>query len=145
MKTSELIGPALEWAVAKCEAFDTRNNYIVWVTIDNGVIEFYCCADDWEHAYEQASLAYPNGKVAATDEIPEYSPSANWSQGGPIIERERISTLYMPEQLKWWATNKDPGEEESMGYAGPTPLIAAMRCYVTSKLGEEVEIPEAIR
>ena len=27
---------------------------------------------------------------------------------------------------------------------GPTPLIAAMRCYVTSKLGDEVEIPEAL-
>lgn len=25
---------------------------------------------------------------------------------------------------------------------GPTPLIAAMRCYVASKLGEEVEIPD---
>ena len=25
---------------------------------------------------------------------------------------------------------------------GPTPLIAAMRCYVTSKLGDEVEIPK---
>ena len=24
---------------------------------------------------------------------------------------------------------------------GPTPLIAAMRCYVASKLGDEVEVP----
>ena len=24
---------------------------------------------------------------------------------------------------------------------GPTPLIAAMRCYVASKLGDEIEIP----
>lgn len=27
---------------------------------------------------------------------------------------------------------------------GPTPLIAAMRCYVASKLGDEVEIPEEL-
>jgi hypothetical protein len=27
---------------------------------------------------------------------------------------------------------------------GPTPLIAAMRCYVASKLGDAVEIPEEL-
>jgi hypothetical protein len=29
--------------------------------------------------------------------------------------------------------------------SGPTPLIAAMRCYVASKLGDEIEIPENLR
>jgi hypothetical protein len=29
------------------------------------------------------------------------------------------------------------------GY-GHTPLIAAMRCYVASKLGDEVEIPQEL-
>jgi hypothetical protein len=28
---------------------------------------------------------------------------------------------------------------------GPTPLIAAMRCYVQSKLGDEVEAPEELQ
>jgi hypothetical protein len=27
---------------------------------------------------------------------------------------------------------------------GPTPLIAAMRCYVASKLGDEVDVPEEL-
>jgi hypothetical protein len=27
---------------------------------------------------------------------------------------------------------------------GSTPLIAAMRCYVASKLGDEVEIPKEL-
>lgn len=30
-------------------------------------------------------------------------------------------------------------------YFGPTPLIAAMRCYVASKLGDEVEVPEELK
>lgn len=29
-------------------------------------------------------------------------------------------------------------------FVGPTPLIAAMRCYVASKLGDEVEVPEEL-
>jgi hypothetical protein len=28
---------------------------------------------------------------------------------------------------------------------GPTPLIAAMRCYVASRLGDEVDVPEELK
>ena len=64
-----------------------------------------------------------------------YKPSLAWEQGGPIIERERIeSHWHIP--LEMWAAQHDV----NLRY-GPTPLIAAMRCYVASKLGEEVEVP----
>ena len=99
MKTNELTGAALDWAVAKCE----------------GVI---------------------NGDALDTGFILEggYVPSTDWAQGGPIIEREGIAVFG-----DWQATL---GEET---YNGPTPLIAAMRCYVASKLGDEVEIPEELK
>ena len=71
--------------------------------------------------------------------------STDWSQGGPIIEREG-GTL--------WSTNADgwrykacydfTNDKEGAVMHGPTPLIAAMRCYVASKLGEEVEIPNEL-
>jgi hypothetical protein len=64
-------------------------------------------------------------------------PSTDWSQGGPIIERERISITH---QVGRWAAQTD---DDLFAY-GPTPLIAAMRCYVASKLGDEVEIPEEL-
>ena len=60
-------------------------------------------------------------------------PSTDWEQGGPIIEREGIA-IYLYGDGEWQAVL----EKE---YEGPTPLIAAMRCYVASKLGEEIEIP----
>ena len=66
------------------------------------------------------------------DNCPEYS--INWSQGGPIIEREKI-------ELEWhgnyWLAQIRADEE----WYGPTPLIAAMRCYVAYKLGDEVDVP----
>ena len=68
-----------------------------------------------------------------------YSPSTDWSQGGPIIERERIA-VQSPNDKGWYATDYMFKTYES----GPTPLIAAMRCYVTSKLGETVEIPKGL-
>lgn len=71
------------------------------------------------------------------DEIPEYKPSINWALGGAIIEREGIS-LYLYGDLEW---NAHLGGKE---YCATTPLVAAMRCYVASKLGDEVEVPEEL-
>lgn len=67
--------------------------------------------------------------------------STNWSQGGPIIEREKYNLNYDVSQAPdvWQA---DDGVD-NVGN-GPTPLIAAMRCYVASKLGDEVDIPEEL-
>jgi hypothetical protein len=66
-----------------------------------------------------------------------YSYSTNWIFGGPIIERERINLEpFSNINGEQWSAD---GEWDS-----PTPLIAAMRCYVASKLGDEVEIPEEL-
>ena len=65
--------------------------------------------------------------------------STNWSQGGPIIDRERISLRHIGKSIKGdiW----DAGDNE---IEGPTPLIAAMRCYCASKLGDTVEVPDEL-
>ena len=65
--------------------------------------------------------------------------STDWSQGGPIIEREGIELLCESLGFRWVAIPQKGPE-----WRGPTPLIAAMRCYVASKLGDEVEIPEGL-
>ena len=54
--------------------------------------------------------------------------------GGPIIERERIALL-PGVGLPDWSAVKAPNFKAS----ADTPLIAAMRCFVASKFGEEVE------
>ena len=76
-----------------------------------------------------------------------FNPSTNWAQGGPIIEREIISVSHDTTctTVEWAAWTPAPirDEAEAFGY-GPTPLIAAMRCYVASKMGDNVEIPEEL-
>jgi hypothetical protein len=73
--------------------------------------------------------------------------STDWAQGGPIIEREIISVSHdtAGQTIEWAAWTPAPirDEAEAFGY-GPTPLIAAMRCYVASKLGDEVDVPEEL-
>lgn len=66
--------------------------------------------------------------------------SADWNQGGPIIERERI-TIHCAEAGRWgaWIKNPDPSAWAHKGDGeGEAPLIAAMRAYVASKFGDEV-------
>jgi hypothetical protein len=63
----------------------------------------------------------------------------DWSLAGEIIERERISVncvyaVITPEnQAQAWCADDKNGDHVQ---TGPTPLIAAMRCYVASKQGE---------
>jgi hypothetical protein len=67
--------------------------------------------------------------------------STDWAQGGPIIEREAISLQWVNESL-WEAYISDSvGVYVEFSESGPTPLIAAMQCYVASKLGDEVDLP----
>lgn len=94
MKTSELQGAALDWAVTQCEQF--------------------------------------------VEDV--FEPSENWADGGPIIEREKIG-LKCHSDGTWEASHP----ECLYWKRGETPLVAAMRCYVASKLGDEIEIPEELR
>jgi hypothetical protein len=70
-----------------------------------------------------------------------FRPSTEWAQGGPIIEREGIRIVEVAGDV-WGAvySRGDVGRE----HFAETPLIAAMRCYVASKLGDEVEIPKEL-
>ena len=75
-----------------------------------------------------------------------YSPSTDWSQGGPIIEREGITLDYDAyDQDKLWEARHYASDGTLLNNEyGDTPLIAAMRCYVASKLGDEVDVPEEL-
>ena len=109
MKTGELDGIVLDWAVAKCEGIEEKN----WYWNDDRL----CFSDLWEIDFE---------------------PSINWSQAGLIIERERISVWARANE---WAAETFIPNHEGREETGATPLVAAMRCYVASNLGDEVEIP----
>lgn len=76
--------------------------------------------------------------------VPKYS--TDWAQGGPIIERERIGLSWVASNyfnvMGCWSAHI-PQTNRKLFYAS-TPLIAAMRCYVASKLGDLIEISEEL-
>lgn len=69
-----------------------------------------------------------------------YRPSTDWDQGGPLIEQHQYNLNYdVSQSPNVWQADNDLDEVGN----GPTQLIAAMRAIVSSKLGDEVEIPDA--
>ena len=105
MKTSELTGAALDWAVAI--ALGKRPSLFIY--------------------QRTGSLA------------PEHNYSTDGAQGILIMERENISVTSQTNGHSWAAKGA-----HNYSY-GPTPLTALMRCYVASKMGDEVEIPEELK
>ncbi len=84
-------------------------------------------------------------------------PSMDWSLAGPIIERAGIDILLRygslpPNHVQdvWDAVIKPEfyksgrprsGVKKEVIASGPNPLVAAMRAYVISRVGDKIEIP----
>ena len=95
---------------------------------------------DWAVAKCEGSSSYPS--VAAQARM-KYS--TDWALAGPIIERMMEGHFFFMENDRG-NTHVAYGltEHDNVHGYGPTPLIAAMRCYVASKLGNTVDIPEEL-
>ena len=66
----------------------------------------------------------------------------DWSRGGPLIERENICLDRLGQSGRgvWCAYIAPDGAFEF----GPTPLIAAMRCFVRAQLGDRIDLPKEL-
>ena len=120
MKVANATGAQLDWMVAKCEGMSNLDERVTFEGVR------------WAGDFIQ--------------------PSKHWSEGGPIIEREKIRIS--PNLNETWSaqirhTTTHPLVDHPVlaGWTnkhGPTPLIAAMRCFVASRLSEEVEVPDEL-
>ena len=112
-----LSGRALDWAVAKALG---RN--FVWID----------SADEFGEWDLEDSCAF--------EPLPRYSEQ--WQHGGPVLDKFQICVdsreLPIRTSIGWVPVL---GLELHRAQ-GPTVLISAMRCFVLSKLGRQVEVPD---
>jgi hypothetical protein len=94
VKTSELTGTALDWAVAKCEGH-TVKTYRNWLETEND----YWKGRDCYFAQNHPVIVFPGGVKAAL--VPAYS--TDFTQAGPIIESERIDVFSITYGSGWCA------------------------------------------
>lgn len=120
IKTADLIDAPLDWVVATIEGYgELRRN---------------------PHAFDQSLIMNRRDGQCVLFFSLKYS--TDWAQGGPIIEREGISLNLWAEF--GWRAGARTGKSPASFYSGPTPLVAAMRCFVAAHLGDEVEIPDEL-
>lgn len=125
MKTSELTGVALDWAVAKCEGMDK------YFDPEDG-----CALDNEGCAYEPSCNWAQGGPIIEREGIHLASYQSCWT-----------ATLWKNPNLRGNYGSRAAHEENPiivLHKSGETPLIAAMRVYVARKLGDEVEVPHEL-
>ncbi|MDE9545269.1 phage protein NinX family protein [Xenorhabdus bovienii] len=120
IKTSELTGRALDWAVARA---------IGAVEITEGTTR---------------RLELPDGYSVYDRYASTFSPSTTWSQCGPLIEKHHVELNFNSVSEEWSAYIFNFKELESVIEDGDTPQIAICRAVVAAQLGYEVEIPDEL-
>lgn len=70
--------------------------------------------------------------------------SQDWKQGGEIIERERIALSPSTETPNVLASLFNVEKGTAFHARASTPLTAAMLCYVGSRLGGAIDVPEVL-
>ena len=117
MKTEQLTGVALDWAVANCEALMDGSDEDI-----RGLMWGYKPSIDWDQG----------GPIIERERInllcrkqPSDPNRARWS-----------AFIYR------FSHHMGENDSSITNLDGQTPLIAAMRCYVFTHFGSEILIPE---
>ena len=132
VRVRDLGGAALDWAVAVIEGRTIRRDpmalydrsYWVWEETPSG----FGGIDIRKSVYMRI------GK--------DYSPSTDWGQCGPLLEKHSISLERRHDG--WWAAScrYNYADEPRFLHLAHEPLVAAMRCLVATKFGDTFGVPE---
>ncbi|WP_238738851.1 phage protein NinX family protein [Pseudomonas putida] len=122
VRVSNLIGAPLDWAVAKVESVETS----------------------WRYGRELVQV-HDRGGIKVIESIRSiYSPSADWSQGGPLVDKHHGGLHYEAHLADAnFRYSSGPGRSGFWCY-GPTALIAFCRGLVKAKLGDTVQVPKEL-
>ena len=132
MKASELTGAQLDHWVARANGW-TAARY----DLHSGSYFEPDQIDGLDHWIEK------DAEPEYRHTIDLWKPSTDWAQGGVIIEMLLINFYTSPEDLEIPILARIPGGGDAAVQPGPTNLVAAMRSYVASRVGEEIAHEQA--
>jgi hypothetical protein len=121
VKTADMTTRQMNWAVAIClgfTEFDFWHTGAVTTRYENGVTVHHAYCD-------------------------------NWAQGGPIIDQMKSYCQEKNEETgECYCSTLSVAEDwhnHPVAGLGSTPLIAAMRCFLASRLGDEIGMPKELQ
>lgn len=130
IKTSELVGSALDRAVDLAEGF----TFSLGIPESQTAINESCRKGVWRRA--------PGGRWACMSCFGHSRSSRDWGEGGPILTEAKISRTIDHSGLwiAYYGFNYSDDKEHMQCHT--SELVAGLRCYVSMRLGDEVEIPD---
>ncbi len=128
IKTTELTGAALDWAVAEAIGWKEPIYGIGLINIDG---------DFMSMTFPDPGECIENPEPRHFDHYEQWTPSRMWSQAGPLILKYRVSLIYAFEEYEALIGMTHSQSNES-------PLIAACQAIVASVLGETVSVPKEL-
>lgn len=137
VKTSELVGPALDWAVfcAVYKGMQPEIHVIESVTVDR---KPFIKPLEFPRA---VSLSYSGAYGIEC----RWSPSGDWEHGGPLIDKYLIDlTVEHPSMICAALCDENGRYIDDKVSFGSTHLIAACRAIVAARLGDTVQIPDEL-
>lgn len=125
VKTADLAGEALGWAVGKAEGLELE------------LAEPGCNGVPWR--------VFARYRATVTERTERYNPWEDWALGGPLIEKHEITI--QPSAWDWqrkcvlWRAQQ---EDENRYFEHVSPLVSAMRAVTHTRLGDTVQVPKEL-
>jgi hypothetical protein len=136
IKTSELTGAALDWAVAKCE-----DKGHLFAGHEVGRLHYTSNWAEGGPIIERLGISVIQLERESIPDAEGFWQGEYRDQWGAVIGDRHSPEEQHGPQGDYWGRSYHVDEN---AVSGPTPLIAAMRCYVASKLGDEVDVPDGL-
>lgn len=141
VNVNDAVGSVLDWMVGQCPGEWPVVIHMGRVYLQEGPRKFVRTDGSVVELWQESEL---------------FSPSTNWGQGGPMLDKVGIDlgrnlaasnvTSGHDFVARLDRTHKHPLNNTGW-YAparGPTKLIAGIRCRVASALGYEVDVPDEL-
>ncbi|MFJ4113791.1 phage protein NinX family protein [Pseudomonas sp. NPDC089758] len=128
VKTADLSGEALGWAVGKAEGIDV-----------------FLAPPQYGNSWR----VFARYRGQAIEHTKRFNPWEDWALGGPLIDRINPEERRLPKVLgggrfaEVWIDLGDGDARVGFG-RGDTRLIAATRAYAAAKLGDTVQVPKEL-
>jgi len=119
VKTADLAGEALGWAIGKAEGLDV-----------------FLAPPEYGNPWR----VFTRYRATVTERTERYNPWEDWASGGDLIEKYRVGFgLYSDSFFAVTGLNDLSGDAD-----GSTHLIAACRAIVAARLGDTVQVPKEL-
>ncbi|WJD60638.1 phage protein NinX family protein [Pseudomonas kurunegalensis] len=128
VRVSNLIGAALDWAVAMAEGYRPDSEQLegdgLTVISPKGV--------------------FTSVSVRGAENGFGYRPSTDWCQGGPLVDKHHGGLHYEAHLADANFRYSSGPDRTGLWCYGPTALIAFCRGLVKAKLGDTVQVPKEL-